>query len=74
MTFLIVKFVSCCCFEPDLNLNIYSNHYKGRKTALWIFCVKKRIDKKLIGEMGVANLRCWKKKLPLFQLISIRVT
>ena len=64
--------MSCCCFELDLNLKIYSNHYKGRKTALWIFCIKKRIDKMLIGEMGVAELRFCEKNLPLLQLISIR--
>ena len=66
--------MSCCCFELDLNLKIYSNHYKGRKTALWIFCIKKRIDKVLIGEMRVAKLRFWQKNLPLFKIISIRVT
>ena len=38
------------------------------------FCIKKTIDKVLIGEMGAAKLRFWEKKLPLFQLISIRVT
>ena len=40
---------------------------------LWIFCIKKRIDKVLIGEMGVTKLRFWEENLPLFQLISIRV-